>query len=127
MITIDNVNLDNLMNARMKFEDFRQHLNTEQEKAGAIQAYEYTYELTWKTMRRLLSARGVITNSPRDTFREAALNQMIIKPETWFEFITIRNLTVRTYNKEVVKQILAVLDAFSDELTLFLKNIGALA
>lgn len=35
-----------LLKAFNKFENFRHHLNSEQEKAGAIQAFEYCFELT---------------------------------------------------------------------------------
>jgi hypothetical protein len=48
---IDTVNLEPLLKAFKKFELFRQKLDTEQEQAGAIQAFEYCYELSWKTMR----------------------------------------------------------------------------
>ena len=65
------------MKAFKKFESFRQNLNTEQEQAGAIQAFEYCYELSWKYMRKLLAVRGKIVNSPRETFRMAALEGFI--------------------------------------------------
>jgi nucleotidyltransferase substrate binding protein (TIGR01987 family) len=99
-------------------------LSTEQEKAGAIQAFEYTYELTWKTMRRLLQERGITIQSPRSTFREAGLEGLINNPETWMEFIKIRNITVHTYDEEEVQMVLSCLNDFSNELGLFLKNIG---
>ncbi|WP_342267815.1 nucleotidyltransferase substrate binding protein [Candidatus Tisiphia endosymbiont of Empis tessellata] len=55
---IDNIDISNLLKARSNFEDFRLNLDTEQNKAGAIQAFEYCYELTWKTMKRLLEVQG---------------------------------------------------------------------
>ena len=121
---IGEIDLSALIKARKKFELFRQHLNSEQEKAGAIQAFEYCYELAWKMMKRLLEARGVICNSPRDTFREAALNNLIFDPEIWFDFIKARNLTVHTYDEESMRKVLSTFDHFSQELTEFIKNSG---
>ena len=78
---IDDIDIAPLLKAREKFEIFRKHLDSEQEKAGAIQAFEYTYELAWKTMKRLLEAQGTIVQSPRATFREAAINWFIKDPK----------------------------------------------
>lgn len=45
MYLVQGIDITSLIKARNKFEQFRQHLNSEQEKAGAIQAFEYSYEL----------------------------------------------------------------------------------
>lgn len=66
-----------LIKAFNKFKIFSENLQSEQEKAGAVQAFEYCYELSWKTMKRLLNERGVIVNSPREVFRCAALEGLI--------------------------------------------------
>ncbi len=64
MYIIENVNIDPLLRAFQKFELFRKNNNSEQEKAGTIQAFEYCFELSWKTMKRLLEERGKIAHSP---------------------------------------------------------------
>jgi nucleotidyltransferase substrate binding protein (TIGR01987 family) len=125
-VQIDQVNISPLLKARAKFEQFRQHLSTEQEKAGAIQAFEYCFELVWKVMKRLLHERGKVANSPRETFRMAGLEGFIKDPEMWFEFLKKRNLTVHTYEEEEANQVVAIFEQFSSEVTLFLKSIGAL-
>lgn len=72
MLTNKNISndiyLDPLLKAQKKFENFRQNLNTEQEQAGAIQAFEYSFELAWKTLKRVLKHKGLEVGSPRDTF-----------------------------------------------------------
>ncbi|RTL07094.1 hypothetical protein EKK58_02865 [Candidatus Dependentiae bacterium] len=78
------INIDPLKKAFAKLKQFAQHLNTEQEKAGAIQAFEYTYELSWKTMKRFLHERGREANSPRVVFRFAALEGFIQDPELFW-------------------------------------------
>lgn len=125
MMIIDSIDISPLLKAQKKFELFRKHLGTEQEKAGAIQAFEYTYEQGWKTMKRLLEKRGVIVQSPRETFREAAINGFIEDPTPWFDFIKIRNITVHTYDEEEIATVLSCLETFSQALSAFLKKIGA--
>ncbi|HLC07122.1 MAG TPA: HI0074 family nucleotidyltransferase substrate-binding subunit [Candidatus Babeliales bacterium] len=122
---IDTINIEPLLKAFKKFELFRQNLDTEQEQAGAIQAFEYCFELSWKMMKRLLEVRGKIGNSPREVFRMAALEGFIKNPEIWFDFIKKRNLTVHTYEEKEAQEVINVLPNFSQEINSFLKNIGA--
>jgi nucleotidyltransferase substrate binding protein (TIGR01987 family) len=99
-------------------------LETEQEKAGAIQAFECCFELSWKIMKRLLQVRGRIANSPKETFRMAALENFIDDPELWYDFLEMRNLTVHTYQEAQADKIIQILPEFSKAIQCFLKSIG---
>ena len=44
---------------------------TDLERAGLVQTFMFTYELSWKTLQALLAFLGFTVNSPRDTFRRA--------------------------------------------------------
>jgi nucleotidyltransferase substrate binding protein (TIGR01987 family) len=121
---IGEINIEPLLKAFTKFENFRKNDKTEQEKAGIIQAFEYCFEISWKIMKRLLEERGKIANSPRETFRMAALEGFINDPEIWFEFLKKRNITVHTYNQEEASEVLSVSASFSLEVKSLLKNIG---
>lgn len=123
----DGIYYDNLVKAAGQFESFRQDMKTERDKAGAVQAFEYSYELAWKTMRRVLETKGVETQSPKDTFREAALNKLIASPEPWFIFQLKRNLTVYTYRLETLNEVLSIFDEFSAELSDFIKRLEAMS
>jgi len=125
MMIVDDINIESLLKAFSKFEEFRQNLDTEQEQAGAIQAFKYCFELVWKTMKRLLEARGKIANSPREAFRMAGLEGFIKDPEMWFNFLKKRNITVHTYEEKEAKEVMSVFSDFSSEIQAFLKNIGA--
>jgi nucleotidyltransferase substrate binding protein (TIGR01987 family) len=116
----------NLIQAKKTFESFRQDMITERDKAGAVQAFEYCYELAWKTMKRILEIKGLETQSPKDTFRLAALNALIDSPEPWFVFQLKRNLTVHTYRLETLEDVLSIFDHFSSELSHLIKNIESL-
>jgi nucleotidyltransferase substrate binding protein (TIGR01987 family) len=99
--------------------------NSEQEKAGTIQAFEYCFELSWKIMKRLLEERGKTANSPREVFRLGALEGFIDDPELWFDFLKKRNLTVHTYQETEIEKVLSICNPFSTGIKRFLKNIGA--
>jgi nucleotidyltransferase substrate binding protein (TIGR01987 family) len=123
-VIIDGINIESLLKAFKKFEQFRHNLDTEQEQAGAIQAFEYCYELVWKTMKRLLETRGKIANSPREVFRMAGLEGFIKDPEIWFDFLKKRNITVQTYEEAEAKEVIGAFEDFSLEIQEFLKKIG---
>jgi nucleotidyltransferase substrate binding protein (TIGR01987 family) len=126
MTIIDDICIDPLLKAFQKFERFRRHDRSEQEKAGTIQAFEYCFELSWKIMKKLLEQRGKIVNSPRETFRMAALENFIDDPEIWFDFLKKRNLTVHTYNEHDAEVVIDICPSFSIEVKKFLTSIGVL-
>ena len=119
------VNITPLLKAFKKFEEFRLNSNSEQEKAGTIQAFEYCFELMWKIMKKLLEEHGLIANSPKETFRMAALEGFIDDPELWFDFLKKRNLTLHTYEEKEVENIMSICPIFSSEVKSFLSRIGA--
>ena len=120
---IENVYITPLLKAFKKFEAFRMHTTTEQEKAGAIQAFEYCFELSWKIMKKLLEERGKIANSPKETFRMAGLEGFITDPEIWFNFLKMRNFTLHTYEEYEADKVINCLPTFSSELHVFIRNI----
>lgn len=120
---IEGINIDSLLRAFARFQEFHKIAKTEIEQAGLIQAFEYTYELTWKTMKRFLEARGKIANSPREVFRMAALETFIDDPELWFDFVKMRNLTVHIYDENEIATILSVLPSFENEVEKFITKL----
>lgn len=113
---INNIDIDPLLKAQTFLNNALIEAKSELEKAGAIQAFEFCYELAWKTMKRLLAFRGVEAASPREVFRLAAQEKLIDDPETWFEFIVKRNLTVHIYNRKVADDMFHFLPQFAKEL-----------
>lgn len=85
-----------LLKAQKTLESALEEAESNLERDGAIQRFEYTYELIWKVLKKILSFKDVNVNSPRDVFREAAKQGIIEDPKIWFEFIKKRNLTVYT-------------------------------
>ena len=78
----------------------------ELEEQGLIQAFEYTYELAWNTLKDYFEAQGETNiNGSRDAFRMAFKRGLIEDGETWMDMIKSRTLTTHTYNEDVAKQI----------------------
>jgi len=121
---MDKIDITSLLKAREKFEDYRKNLITDKDKTAAIKAFEYSYELSWKIMKRFLALRGKEVYSPKPTFREAALKQIITYPEIWFEFQEKRNITSHVYNEEEMHDVVSIFETFSIELHNLITNLS---
>ena len=121
---IGKIDISNFLKSREQFEKYRQNLLSEQERSGAIQAFEFTYEAAWKTMKKFLAYQGIIElNTPRQCFREAAKFGLISETAAWFHFIDIRNLTVHTYSEQNAKKVVDSFDKFAMALADFMSNL----
>lgn len=115
-----------LLTAYSQFTEALKIAKSDLEKAGVIQYFEFTYELAWKTLKRILKERGKDLNSPKTVIREAALEKLIDSPELWFEFTEDRNKTVHTYNKAVANDIFKDLPLFDKEIAELIKRLKSL-
>ncbi|MBK7891816.1 MAG: nucleotidyltransferase substrate binding protein [Bdellovibrionales bacterium] len=113
----DGIDIAPLLSTHLQFEQALKVAKSELEKAGTIQYFEFTFELAWNTLRRILKARGKDLNSPKTVLREAALEGLIDAPEIWFQFIDDRNETVHTYRRELAEQIFSRLPTFNSEVS----------
>lgn len=78
------------------------------ESQGLIQAFEFTHELAWKTMKDFLEHRGVQDlYGSKDSTRAAFKTNLIASGDVWMNMIQSRNLTSHTYNEAVAAQIAA--------------------
>jgi nucleotidyltransferase substrate binding protein (TIGR01987 family) len=80
------------------------------EQQGLVQAFEFTHELAWNTLKDFMESRGVANlYGSRDVTREAFALGLIENGEVWMGMIRNRNLSTHTYNEETVKQIVAAI------------------
>ena len=89
----------------------RQRELSDLEKQGLIQAFEFTYELAWNTLKDYLLWQGIkeITGS-RDTIREAFANGLVADGDAWMKMLADRNRTSHTYNEETAREITTNID-----------------
>lgn len=85
-------------------------------KAGAIQHFEFTYELSWKFMKRWLemnvSPTAVDGVTRRELFRQAAEHKLIGDIESWMAHHYARNQTSQTYDASVAEEVYRAVDPF---------------
>jgi nucleotidyltransferase substrate binding protein (TIGR01987 family) len=115
-----------LLNAFASFKRAMEEVKTELERDGAVQRFEYTFELAWKVLKKILAVKGLDINNPRDVFRDAARMGLIDNLEIWFEFIKMRNLTVHTYNEDYAVEIFQSLPKFQGEVEKLIEKIKKL-
>jgi nucleotidyltransferase substrate binding protein (TIGR01987 family) len=79
---------------------------SELEQQGLIQAFEFTHELAWNTLKDFLEANGVteLYGSVKAT-RAAFSRGLIENGETWMEMIKSRNRSVHAYDQATADQI----------------------
>ena len=79
----------------------------EMEEQGLIKAFEYTYELSWKTLQDLLKDKGY-TNvvGPKPVIEQSFQDGYIVDGKGWMRMHVSRNLTSHTYDEETAEEII---------------------
>ena len=100
----------------------------ELEREGAIQRFEYTFELAWLTLKDRLEYAGVTLSeiTPRNVIREAFAAKLIADADAWMDMLVDRNLMSHTYDftrfeaviENTRSRYLAVLDSLYQRLSL---------
>ncbi len=72
------------------------------EKEGAIQRFEYTFELAWKTLKDYLIYSGITFDqiTPRSVIKQAFAAKIIQDGQMWITMLEQRNLMSHTYDNE---------------------------
>jgi nucleotidyltransferase substrate binding protein (TIGR01987 family) len=91
------------------------------EQQGLIQAFEFTHELAWKTLKDFLESRGTPNlYGSKDASREAFSQNLVSNGSEWMAMIAARNRSSHTYNEQTANEIAsAILQSFVNEFSLF--------
>lgn len=125
-IILGEIDISSLLLARAALGRSLAQEKNEFTRNSSIQCFEFTLELIWKTLKRVLDKKGVNVTSPRDVFRLAARENLLSDPKVWFAYIELRNLSSHTYKEEIAEKIYSELFAFaslSDELIQKLREL----
>ena len=89
--------------------------------SGVVQHFEFTYELSWKFVKRWLGenlGKSQVDGLSRQAlFRLAAEYQLIESVENWMLFHRARNETSHTYNENTADEIFQIAIQFLPEAT----------
>ena len=90
----------------------RQRPLSELEQQGLIQAFEFTHELAWNTLKDFLQDRGAIDLfGSKDATRKAFSAGLIENGEVWMAMIQSRNQTTHTYDQATADEIVRTIAA----------------
>jgi nucleotidyltransferase substrate binding protein (TIGR01987 family) len=93
------------------------------EKQGLIKAFEYTYELGWKTLQDLLKYNGYVDIvGPRPVIEQSFQDGYITDGMGWMQMHKSRNLTSHTYDKATANEIIQGIQSSYFELLKDLKT-----
>jgi len=118
--------------ARSEDAEFMSHLDDVARnaiQAGVIKHFEFTYELSWKFIKRWLDtnvsaslADGV---TRRELFRLAAENRLIDDVEQWMRYHEARNLTSHIYQPEIAAKVYSIAHDFARDAARLLAALEA--
>lgn len=83
---------------------------------GTIQRFEFTIELYWKTLKRLLLIEGIETKTPRETLKEAYQAGWLNREEDWLQMLRDRNATSHTYDEAAAREIVEHIHQYFPEM-----------
>jgi nucleotidyltransferase substrate binding protein (TIGR01987 family) len=76
------------------------------QKAGLIQFFEISFELSWNLMKEYLEEQGFQEmRSPRDAIKKAFEAGLITDGHTWLQALQNRNLTSHTYDEATADKV----------------------
>ncbi len=79
---------------------------------AVIQRFEYTFELSWKTLRVASQYMGTECNSPREAIKAGFKLGWLTSADPWFEAMEARNKTSHTYDQDIAKDVYRVAKKF---------------
>ena len=92
---------------------------------SAIQRFEFTLDLSWKTVKAFLEEeKGIVCASPKECFREAYRQGIIDYDNEWLKFVDMRNETAHIYKEETAEKIYAHLPNVLKHLEILYKKIN---
>ena len=100
----------------------------EELRDACIQRFEYTFELSWKMLKRQLEQElpnpsEVDSYSYRQLYRVGAERGLVDDVEAWFDYRELRNITSHTYDEEKAAKVYSAIPAFAAHTTELLSRL----
>lgn len=72
---------------------------------ACIHRFEYTYELFWRLLKKIVESEGGEAPFPKIAFQAAYQANLIDNENIWLAMLQARNLTTHTYNVELADKV----------------------
>lgn len=108
---------DNLKRALKRLEEaLQEDLENSLIVDGTIQRFEFTIELYWKTLKRLLSREGIDARTPRETLKESYQVGWLTNEQAWLQMLKDRNSTSHVYSEDMARKIVQNISHYFPEM-----------
>ena len=78
---------------------------TDRDRAGVIQAFEFTFEATWKLLKHVAEREGLDAESPKRALIAGHKLGLVRDEGLWLEMLTDRNLTSHVHHSQLADRI----------------------
>lgn len=100
----------------------------EELRDACIQRFEYTFELSWRMLKRQLeieiaNREEVDSYSKKTLFRAGGEKGIIRSVERWFDYLEKRNFTSHTYNKINAEKVYSIIGNFIEDADLLIEAL----
>lgn len=100
----------------------------EEIRDSVIQRFEYSYELSWKMLKRQLEIDSPVPTSIdamdfKTMIRESAQRGLLKNPEAWFEYRRQRNITSHAYDEKKAMSVYETALIFIQDAKILLQNL----
>ena len=97
-------------------------------RAATIQAFEYTYELSWKMIKRWVAFNvspemSEPLYSRKELFRQAAKEGLIKDPIPWFKYHEARNISSHTYQESTAAKVVTFAPGLAEDVRFLLDEL----
>lgn len=121
-----NTRLEELKSAFDRLYEAVPEVKTQLEKDGAIQRFEFVFELVWKTLKDFAEDKGRFdAASPKDAFRVAADLGLLDDPIVWFHFLKSRNEATHLYSEKKADEVFSQIPKFIGAVEKLIARIGS--
>lgn len=80
---------------------------------GTVQRFEFTIELFWKALKRLLEYSGIVdAKSPRAVLKQAYVQHWLDDEQAWINMLNDRNLLSHLYSEQVAMDVYPRIPAY---------------
>lgn len=96
----------------------------ELERDGAIQRFEYCFELSWKVLKIIIKDQNSVDIlTPKEVFKIAFKTGLIENELIWEDILKKRNVSVHTYVESLAISLFELLPNFYTQMNLSLQKI----